>query len=245
MYRYKVTLEYLGTAYCGWQRQKESLSLQQVIEEAIFNFSKEPVTLVIAGRTDAGVHAYGQVAHFNLKEYYDPRRLMHSINHFARPHTIGVIAAEIVDDKFHARFSAKSRHYVYKILNRKAINIIDKGLQTAIRHELDINAMQKAANYLLGYHDFTSFRARECQSKSPMRTIDKLEIIKHGDTIEVHVSALSFLHHMVRNIVGSLLLVGNGTWPPKKMQEALESKDRKAAGPTAPAEGLYLLKVDY
>jgi len=245
VYRYKVTLEYLGAGYCGWQRQKESLSLQQIIEEAIFGFSKEKVTLIIAGRTDSGVNAYGQVAHFDLKVRYDPRRLMHSINHFARPHTIGVIDVELVDNEFHARFSAKARHYVYKILNRDAINVINKGLQTPIRYKLDIDAMQQAAKYLLGYHDFTSFRASECQSKSPMRTIDKIEIIKQGDTIEVHVSALSFLHHMVRNIVGSLLMVGNGTWPPEKMQEVLEAKDRKVAGPTAPSEGLYFLKIDY
>lgn len=245
MYRYKITLEYLGAGYCGWQRQKESLSLQQIIEEAIFSFSKIKVTLVVAGRTDSGVNAYGQVVHFDLEKYYDPRRLMHSINHFARPHTIGVVAAEIVDSEFNARFSAKARHYVYKILNRDAINVINKSLQTPIRHKLDVDAMQKAANYLLGYHDFTSFRASECQSKSPMKTIDKIEIIRHGDTIEVHVSALSFLHHMVRNIVGSLLMIGNGTWPVEKMQEILEAKDRKVAGPTAPPEGLYFLKIDY
>jgi tRNA pseudouridine38-40 synthase len=245
VYRYKITLEYLGAGYCGWQRQKESLSLQQIIEEAILSFSKIKVTLVVAGRTDSGVNAYGQVVHFDLEKYYDPRRLMHSINHFARSHTIGVVAAEIVDSEFNARFSAKARHYVYKILNRDAINVINKSLQTPIRHKLDVDAMQKAANYLLGYHDFTSFRASECQSKSPMKTIDKIEIIRHGDTIEVHVSALSFLHHMVRNIVGSLLMIGNGTWPVEKMQEILEAKDRKVAGPTAPPEGLYFLKIDY
>tara|TARA_B110000503_G_C7158141_1_gene418305 strand:- start:1605 stop:2342 length:738 start_codon:yes stop_codon:yes gene_type:complete len=245
VYRYKITLEYLGASYCGWQRQKESLSLQQIIEEAIFSFSKIRVQLIIAGRTDSGVNAYGQVAHFDLENYYDPRRLMHSINHFVRPHTIGVVAAEIAEPEFHARFSAKARHYVYKILNRDAINVINKGLQTTIRHKLDIKSMQQAANYLLGYHDFTSFRASECQSKSPMKTIDRIEIIKHGDTIEVHVSALSFLHHMVRNIVGSLLMVGNGTWPAEKIQEILKAKDRKVAGPTAPPEGLYFLKIDY
>lgn len=245
MYRYKITLEYLGAGYCGWQRQKEALSLQQIIEDAIFSFSNQKVMLIVAGRTDSGVNAYGQVAHFDLEKYYDPRRLMHSINHFSRPHTIGVIKAEIVSNEFNARFSAKARHYVYKILNRDAINIINKGLQTDIRNKLDVYKMQEAANYLLGQHDFTSFRASGCQAKSPIKTIDKIEIIKLGDTIEVRVSALSFLYHMIRNIVGNLLLVGDGTWPPSKIKEILEAKDRQVSAPTAAPEGLYFLKVDY
>ncbi len=245
VYRYKITLEYLGAGYCGWQRQKEFLSIQQVIEEAIAKFSKEIVSITVAGRTDAGVNAYGQVAHFDLEKYYEPKRVTGSINHFMRPHTIGVIDTQMVDQDFHARFSAKSRHYVYKILNRKAVNIIENGLQTHIRYKLDIEAMQLAANYLLGHHDFSSFRASECQSNSPMKTLDRLEIMKDGDNIEIHVSALSFLHHMVRNIVGSLIIIGNGTWLPEKMQEILDAKDRKAAGPTAPSTGLYLLRVDY
>lgn len=245
MYRYKIILEYIGANYCGWQRQKEALSLQQIIEEAIFAFSKEDVTVTVAGRTDAGVNAYGQVAHFDLETRYDPRRLMQSINHFSRPHTIGVVSSEEVDIEFHARFSAKSRHYVYKILNRPSVNVINKGLQHWVRRDLDINKMQEAANYLLGKHDFSSFRASECQSNSPIRTIDKIDIVKDGDNIEVRVSALSFLHHMIRNIVGSLILVGEGKWKPIKMKEALKAADRKAAGPTAPAHGLYFVRVDY
>lgn len=245
MHRYKIILEYIGAGYCGWQKQKESLSLQEIIENAIFSFSKERVTVTIAGRTDAGVNAYGQVAHFDLKKYYDPRRLMQSINHFSRPHTIGIISADEVDSEFHARFSAKSRHYVYKILNRPSINIINNGLQYWVRHDLDVEKMQEAANFLLGKHDFSSFRASECQSNSPMRTIDKIDIIRDGDNIEVQISALSFLHHMVRNIVGSLILVGSGKWKPIKMKEVLNAKDRKVAGPTAPAYGLYFLRVDY
>jgi len=245
MYRYKIILEYVGANYCGWQRQKEALALQQVIEEAIFAFSKETVAITVAGRTDAGVNAYGQVAHFDLEKRYDPRRLMQSINHFSRPHTIGVVSAEEVDPEFHARFSAKSRHYVYKILNRPAVNVINKGLQHWVRSDLDVNKMQEAANYLLGKHDFSSFRASECQSNSPIRTVDKIDFIRDGENIEIRVSALSFLHHMVRNIVGSLILVGEGKWQPIKMKEVLEAADRRAAGPTAPAHGLYFVQVDY
>lgn len=245
MHRYKVILEYIGVGYCGWQKQKESLSLQQVIEDAIFSFSKEKVAVTVAGRTDAGVNAYGQVAHFDLNNYYEPRRLMQSINHFSRPHTVGVVFAEEVNLDFHARFSAKSRHYVYKILNRPSINIINNGFMYWVRRDLDMEKMQEAANFLLGRHDFSSFRASECQSNSPIRTLDKIDIIRQGDIIEIHISALSFLHHMVRNIVGSLVLVGSGKWKPIQIKEVLESKDRKAAGPTAPACGLYFLKVDY
>ena len=245
MHRYKITLEYLGAGYCGWQRQKESLSLQQVIEDAIFSFSKENVTLVVSGRTDAGVNAYAQVAHFDLEKQYEARRLMHSINHFARPHTIGVIAIEEVSMEFNARFSAKARHYVYKILNRNAINIINNGLQCSVRQDLNVMEMQRAASYLLGHHDFSSFRASGCQANSPLRTLDRLEIVRIGNNIEIYASALSFLHHMVRNIVGSLLMVGVGQWKPEKIKEVLEAKNREAAGPTAPAEGLYFLGVDY
>ena len=245
MYRYKIILEYIGEGYCGWQKQKDLLSLQQIIEEAIFSFSKERVNVAVAGRTDAGVNAYGQVAHFDLEKYYEPRRLMQSINHFSRPHTIGVVAAETVDSDFHARFSARSRHYVYKILNRSSINIVNKNLQYWVRHHLDEQKMQEAANHLLGNHDFSSFRASECQSNSPIRTLDKINIIRKGDDIEIHISALSFLHHMVRNIVGSLVLVGCKKWHPNKMKEVLEAKDRRAAGETAPAHGLYFVKVDY
>jgi tRNA pseudouridine38-40 synthase len=245
LYRYKITLEYLGAGYCGWQRQKDGLSLQQVVEDAIYAFSKERIILGVAGRTDAGVNALAQVAHFDLSKYYEPKRLMHSINHFCIGHTIGVVAAELVDTNFNARFSAKSRHYVYKILNRKAVNIVSKGLVYWVKHKLDIEAMQRASIYLLGCHDFSSFRASECQAKSPMKTLDKIEIVQNGELIEIHVSALSFLHHMVRNIVGSLLMVGKGNWSEEKIKEVLKAKDRKAAGPTAPAEGLYFAQVDY
>jgi len=243
--RYKITLEYLGAGYCGWQRQKESLSLQQVVEEAIFAFSKERVNMTVAGRTDSGVHAYGQVAHFDLEKYYDPARLSQAINHFVRPHTVGVVDSEIVDEDFNARFSAKSRSYIYKILNRPSVNVINRGLQHWVRHDLDIKQMQIAANYLLGKHDFSSFRSSDCQSNSPVRTLDEIKITKIDENIEIYVSARSFLHHMIRNITGSLIVVGTGKWKPEKIKEVLEAKDRKVAGPMAPADGLYFLKVEY
>lgn len=245
MHRYKLTLEYNGKNYCGWQKQKEALALQEIIEQAITKFSQETPALIVAGRTDAGVHAYGQVAHFDLENYHQPRRIIESINHFVRPHQIGVIACEEVSKDFHARFSAKSRHYLYKILNRPAINIIKSDLEYWLRPELDIEQMQLAANYLIGKHDFSSFRASECQSNSPIRTLDKIEIIKENQQVRIYFSALSFLHHMVRNIVGSLIMVGQKKWSPEKIKEILAAKDRTKAAATAPAHGLYFLQVDY
>jgi tRNA pseudouridine38-40 synthase len=244
-FRYKITLEYVGAGFCGWQRQAEALSLQQLIEEAIFKFSKESVLVTAAGRTDAGVNAYGQVASFDLATFYEPRRVMHSINHFCRPHKVGVTDCRLVDQDFNARFSAKQRYYVYKIINRQSINIINAGLQYWVREPLDVELMRKAASYLIGKHDFSSFRAAQCQSSSPVKTISNIEITREGENIEIYVSAISFLHHMVRNIVGNLLQVGKGIWPPEKMKEILEQRNRSRGAPTAPAEGLYFLKVDY
>ncbi len=244
-FRYKIILEYLGAGFCGWQKQTEALSIQQVVEEAIYKFSKENVLITAAGRTDAGVNAYGQVASFDLTVEHEPHNVMYSINHFCKPYKIGVTDCTLVDSEFNARFSAKHRHYVYKILNRRAPNIINAGLQCWIMDHLDINLMRKGASYLIGKHDFTSLRATQCQSNSPVKTISNIEIIRNGDNIEIYVSAISFLHHMVRNIAGNLLYVGKGHWPPEKIQEILDSKDRTKGAPTAPAEGLYFLKVDY
>jgi tRNA pseudouridine38-40 synthase len=244
-YRYKITIEYLGTNYCGWQRQGDALSIQEILETAIYNFIKLNVHVYAAGRTDAGVHAFGQVAHFDLPKLLNPYRLMHSINHFCRGHQVGVVAAELVPGDFDARFSAIKRHYVYKILNRRSVNIVHKGLMTLVREELDIDSMRTAASYLIGKHDFSSFRASECQSNSPVKTLDRIQIIQNDKEIEIYFSALSFLHHMVRNIVGSLLMVGRGKWAPEHIKTVLEARNRSAAGPTAAAGGLYFLKVDY
>lgn len=244
-FKYKIIVEYLGTGFCGWQKQAEAMSVQQLIEEAIYKFSKEKVHVTAAGRTDAGVHAYGQVGSFELITKHDPYLVMHSINFFCRPHFVGVTDCQLVGAEFDARFSAKKRHYVYKILNRQGANIINYGRQYWIKDYLDIGLMKQAASYLIGNHDFTSFRASECQSASPVKTIETIEIIRNGENIEIYISAISFLHHMVRNIVGNLVQVGRGHWPPEKIKEVLEAKDRTKGAPMAPAEGLYFLRVDY
>lgn len=245
MYRYKITIEYLGTNIAGWQRQSEVISIQQILEEAIFKFSGEHVTLFASGRTDAGVHAFGQVAHFDLSKYLEPHNIITAINYFVRPYAVGVWECELASGNFHARFSAIARHYVYKIINRPYPAVIDLNRAWWISATLDVAAMQQAATYLLGKHDFTSFRASSCQSKSPIKTLTKLDIIKEDESIKLYLSAPSFLHHMVRNIVGSLVLVGKNVWQAEEIKKVLEAKDRKAAGPTAPACGLYFIKADY
>jgi tRNA pseudouridine38-40 synthase len=243
--RYKLILEYVGTGLAGWQYQNNSISVQQIITEAISSFSGEVVVLHSAGRTDAGVHAIAQVAHFDLVKYFDPFQVMQAINHFVRPHLIGVVKCEIVSQDFHSRFTAIKRYYVYRITNRPGIVVIDKDRTWWIRQPLNIDSMHEGAKHLIGNHDFTSFRAKHCQARSPMRTLDSIEIIKDHDEIKIYVSAPSFLHHMVRNIVGSLVLVGMGKWTSDDIKIALNAKKREAAGPTAPACGLYFLKVDY
>jgi tRNA pseudouridine38-40 synthase len=245
-YRYKIIIEYLGTGLSGWQRQSKSLSVQQILEEAIFKFSSERTVLYAAGRTDAGVHALGQVAHFELEQYYDTYRIMEAINYFVRPHKVGVINCILVDADFHARFSAIARHYIYRIINRVGSLVIDKDRAWLIKN-LDINVkqMQESANYLIGNHDFTSFRSTSCQAKSPIKTLSQLRIEKEGEEVLFYLSAPSFLHHMVRNIVGSLILVGVNKWEPYDIKRALDAKCRTAAGVKAPAGGLYFAKVDY
>ncbi len=245
MYRYKITIEYLGTNLAGWQRQLEVISVQQILEEAIYKFSGEQATLFGSGRTDAGVHAIGQVAHFDLSKYLEPDKIIRAINYFTRPYKVGVWDCELAPNHFHARFSAIARHYVYRILNRPYPSVIDLDRIWWISVPLDVSSMQKSGNYLLGKNDFTSFRAGSCQSKSPTKTLTKLDIIKENEEIKLYFSAPSFLHHMVRNIVGSVVLVGKNIWQPEQMQQVLEAKNRKVAGPTAPACGLYFIKSDY
>lgn len=243
--RYKLTIEYVGTGISGWQYQTNALSIQQIIEEAIFKFSKEQVIIYCAGRTDAGVHAIAQVAHLDLEKTFEPRSIMRAINHFVRPHKISIKDCQIVRSDFHARFDAKARHYMYKIINRLANVAIDYERAWWIPQPLDIKNMQEAAQHLIGYHDFTSFRAKYCQARSPLKTLSRIDITYKGEEIYFDLSAPSFLYHMVRNIVGSLVLVGRGKWQPIDIKNVLQSRNRSAAGTTAPAYGLYFTGVEY
>jgi tRNA pseudouridine38-40 synthase len=245
MNRYKITIEYDGTGLAGWQRQENAPSVQQHIEEAIHNFSGERVNILCAGRTDAGVHAMGQVAHFELAKAHLPKTVQGAINYYLKPAAIAVVACEAVSEAFHARFSALRRHYLYRIINREAPLVLDARRAWHVKKALNVTAMQEAANLLIGHHDFTSFRAVACQAKSPMKTLERLEVSMQGAEIHIAVSAPSFLHHMVRNLVGTLTLVGEGKWQPDDVRLALEAKDRSAAGITAPAHGLYFMKVEY
>lgn len=252
MPRYKLTIEYKGSDYSGWQRQPDVPSIQQAIETAIHKFSGQNVELTVAGRTDAGVHATGQIAHVDLGEFTKPMdnfAIMKAINAHLRPQPISIINVEQTAEDFHARFSATNKLYQYRIINRPAFLTLDHGLAWQIGKSLDIKAMQEGAKHLLGHHDFTTFRDSECQAKSPMKTLDRLDIAERpypgGAEIIIETEAQSFLHHQVRNIVGTLSLVGLGKWNPGGIKTALEAKDRTKGGPTAPADGLYLVRVDY
>lgn len=247
--RFKLTIEYRGTDYCGWQTQGQGeKTIQETLENAIFGFSNQRVKLTGAGRTDSGVHARGQVAHFdfdNSRHEMSGYELAKAINAFLKNESISVVTAEEVDGEFHARFGAKKKLYTYSILNRPAKPAIDNELVWHIGRELDIDLMQKAANYLIGTHDFTSFRAAMCQAKSPIKTIDDLKVEKNGDFLFIHAFGQSFLHHMVRNIAGTLVLVGEGKWQPEDVRDALNAKERAAAGITAPPGGLCLIHISY
>jgi tRNA pseudouridine38-40 synthase len=245
MPRYKLTIEYDGTAFSGWQFQDNGPSIQGALLAAIEAFAGERAAVQGAGRTDAGVHALGQVAHVDLARAWDIDTVRDALNAHLRPHPIAVISAEIVADAFDARFSAVKRHYIYRIANRRADLAIDRGRAWRIARPLDAEAMHAAAQRLIGNHDFTTFRASECQAKSPVKTLDRLDVERVGDELRLHASARSFLHHQVRSIVGSLAQVGEGKWSADDISRALAACDRAACGPVAPAEGLYLMRVDY
>ena len=245
MPRYKLTIEYDGTPFSGWQIQDNGPSVQGKLCEAVRSFSGEAFIPRGAGRTDSGVHATGQVAHLDLSRDWEAATVAKAMNFYLRPDPVAVLACERVPDDFDARFSARARHYLYRIVNRRAPLALEANRAWRIVHRLDEEAMHEAAQHLVGRHDFTTFRAAGCQAKSPLRTLDVLTVERNGEAIEIRASARSFLHHQVRSMVGSLKLVGEGKWKPADMRAALESRERKRCGALAPACGLYLTAVDY
>jgi len=245
MPRYRLTLEYDGTPFAGWQRQADRMSVQQALEEAIARFSGETVVTQAAGRTDAGVHALAQIAHFDLSRDWDAGRIREALNYHLKPHPVAVIESEAVPDDFEARFAAKARHYDYIILDRRARPALEENRVWHVPARLDAGAMHEAAQTILGKHDFTTFRDSQCQAKSPVKTLDRLDVRREADHIVVTASARSFLHHQVRSMVGSLKLVGEGRWEVGELRRALDARDRARCGMLAPAAGLYLTRVDY
>ena len=245
MPRYKISIEYDGTPFVGLQSQPAGQSVQSALEDAIFAFSGERVTLRAAGRTDAGVHALGQVAHFDLARPREPFRIREAVNFHLRPAPAVVRDCTEVASDFDARFSATRRHYLYRILNRRPPPALDRNRVWWVSVPLDHTQMARAAAMLVGRHDFTTFRAAQCQANSPLRTLDRLDVTREGEEIHVRASARSFLHHQVRSMVGTLKYVGEGKWTPDDVRRALAACDRSACGVVAPASGLYLVGVDY
>jgi len=245
MPRYKLTIEYDGTPFVGWQVQDNGTSVQGAIVEAVAAFSGETVPVQGAGRTDAGVHALGQVAHVDLTKDWNVDNIRDALNFHLRPHPIAVLAAERAPENFDARFSAIKRHYLYRIINRRADLALEANRAWRIGRPLDAAAMHCAAQKLVGRHDFTTFRAAECQAKSPVKTLDRLEVMRDGEELRVTAVARSFLHHQVRSMVGSLVHVGEGKWSSDDLAAALAARDRAACGQVAPPQGLYLVRVEY
>ncbi len=247
MPRYRLDIEYDGTPYAGWQRQAGQASVQQAIEQAVFGFCGEEVSLRGAGRTDAGVHAAGQVAHLDLVRDWPADTVRDAINAHLRMarESVSVLSAAAVPAEFDARFSATARHYLYRILNRRASPALEKSRVWWVATSLSANAMHEAAQMLVGRHDFTTFRSVQCQAKSPLRTLDRLDVSQTGHVIEIRASARSFLHNQVRSMVGTLKRVGEGAWTAADVRAALEARDRSACGAVAPPGGLYLMSVDY
>ena len=245
MPRYKLTIEYDGTPFVGWQVQDNGTSVQGVVADAVFAFTGERATVAGAGRTDAGVHALGQVAHVDLSKDWEADTVRDALNAHLRPHPIAVLAAERVADDFDARFSAIRRHYLYRVMNRRADLALEQQRAWRVPRPLDSSAMHAAAQRLVGRHDFTTFRSTECQAKSPVKTLDRLDVTRDGDEVRVTAMARSFLHNQVRSMVGSLIHVGEGKWSADDLAAALAARDRAACGQVAPPQGLYLVRVEY
>ena len=245
MTRWRLTIEYDGGPFMGWQRQDHGPSVQQTLEEAVRRMTGEDAQLMAAGRTDAGVHALAMSAHVDIARNLTPHRLREGLNALVRPHPISIIEVETVPDDWHARFSCVGRCYRYRILNRRAPAALDRGHVWHIAVPLAVDAMRDGAAHLVGRHDFTTFRSAQCQSDSPVKTLDRLEVSKIGDEIRVEAAARSFLHHQVRSMVGCLAMVGRGQWKPADMKKALEARDRSALGFNAPPDGLYFVEAIY
>ena len=245
MPRYKLTIEYDGRPFAGWQRQANARSVQHELEEAFRRYCGETLVVHAAGRTDAGVHARGQVAHVDLARERSPNQIREAVNAHLRDRPIGVLEVEAVSDTFEARFDALQRHYLYRIINRRAPLTLERGQAWLVMRRLDAQAMHEAAQQLIGRHDFTTFRDTQCQANSPVRTLERLSVTRFGDEIRIEVSALSFLHRQVRSMVGSLEHVGSGKWKAEELAGALAAKDRARCGVVAPPDGLYLMRVDY
>ncbi|MAO91055.1 MAG: tRNA pseudouridine(38-40) synthase TruA [Rhodospirillales bacterium] len=245
MQRWKLTIEYNGGPFVGWQRQPNGPTIQAALEAAVFAFCGEEAGVQGAGRTDTGVHALAQVAHVDIARQTTARTVRDAINQHLKPNPIAVTHVEPVTEDFHARFSATGRAYLYRILNRRAPAALDIGRVWPVPRDLDVDAMHAAAQRLVGLHDFTSFRAAECQAASPIKTLDRLDVSRVGEEIHIVAEARSFLHHQIRNFAGTLERVGRGKWTPDDVSDILNAKDRAVAGPTAPPQGLYLTRVSY
>ncbi len=249
MPRYAMKIEYHGAPFAGWQRQKDQPSVQGAVEAALARLEPDLPSIAAAGRTDAGVHAYAQVAHCDLVKDWDPFRLSEALNHHLKPAPVAVVACTKVSDDFHARFSAVERRYLFRLITRRAPLTHDNGLAWHVSHELDVDAMQAGADRLVGLHDFTTFRSVQCQAASPVKTLDELRIeevrLSYGTEYRFYVRARSFLHNQVRSFVGTLERVGAGAWSPDDVTQALEAEDRAACGPVCPPQGLYLAGVGY
>jgi tRNA pseudouridine38-40 synthase len=245
MPRYKLTIEYDGAPFSGWQIQADGLTVQGVLAAAIEAFSGDKILVQGAGRTDAGVHARAQVAHVDFAKDWDTDTVRDALNAHLRPHPIAILAAEKVPDDFNARTSAVKRHYLYRIVNRRPDLTLEAGRAWRVPRPLDAAAMHAAAQLLVGKHDFTTFRSTECQAKSPIKTLDRLDVERDGDEVRIFASARSFLHNQVRSMVGSLVAVGEEKWSAGELGKALAARDRTACGPVAPPDGLYLMRVDY